>query len=383
MNKSYLTTIAWILLGLLGLSALSITLGSKDNKAYPSVESYAPSGSAAFAELLRRNGYSVTAERKALPNFQANDVVVLFEVDSQTNWTSQRDSALGKRLKKFISAGGTAVILPISEDFREASAAASGKAVTVTRSPNITRTVETDESSVYRAEPELEEDTYPAPLWTTVNQPLAEVVRSGKGIAIEFSNGLLATNRFIDRKDNAEVLLSSIKTVVPPGARFVFAESALMNRSPGLLETIGAWAEAAWYQILLVVGVVIYTLGKRFGLPDEERAKQRGSRELLDAVADTFKRAKATRAAMQAAYKAANAELREVLKLPRDASDGERNRLLPESLCMALAKLELASRQERIPASDAFELIEGVERELDDFLGDRRRLATGKRRSAA
>jgi hypothetical protein len=182
------------------------------------------------------------------------------------------------------------------------------------------------------------------------------------------ADGLFATNRFLDRLDNAPVLLSLIATITPPSGRIVFTEASFGNSSgSSLVGAIGPWAEAAWLQLIFLFAVVVLTLGYRFGLPREERGKERGQRELIDAVADTYLRGKMTRVALAAVYEDVNSQISRALKLPKDAPVGDRNRQLPEPFVRTLNDV-LAGTQGKMRSAEATALAEKLYEQLGEFL---------------
>ena len=145
----------------------------------------------------------------------------------------------------------------------------------------------------------------------------------------------------------------------------------------GLLESIGPWANAAWQQLLILGIVIAFTLGKRFGLPEETKRTQRGSRELLDAIADTYQRAGTTQTALLNAYRDADSDLRTVLKLSKDSPRTDLDKHLPESLQKALARLEVGSEMTNMTQEQGLSLIKNAHREIDAFLGPKRPRARG------
>ena len=217
------------------------------------------------------------------------------------------------------------------------------------------------------------EDTTVMSLWHQGELPFLNAYRSGKGTAFVVRDGIGATNRFIDKQQNAELFGRLFSMVAGSGKRFVFTEANFGHVSQrGLLESIGPWANAAWQQLLLLGIVIAFTLGKRFGLPEETRTAQRGSRELLDAVADTYQRAGSTRNALLNAYRDADADLRFFLKLSVDAPRVERDRRLPESLQKALARLEVGSEMAGVSQEQGLALIRDAQKEMDAFFGPNR-----------
>lgn len=368
----------WILLGLLAISAGIVSLGQRDVRAFPSAESTSPSGTAAFAEVLRRQGYRVDVDMRPRPALAPGDVAVAF-VFRDGNPNERTDFLKG--VHSAMEAGATVVTLPLSQEFDRNSAKSLKAEPWEVKPRGSTESLKIFGTSEVRnpepGERDLEDDTLGAPsvgLWDDGSQQFLRASQIGRGRLLSLEDGLFATNRFIDRADDAKAALRLIQLVAPARGRVVFTESAFGNTySPSLVETIGAWANAGWQQTLFLGLVVVYTLGKRFGIPDESRPPQRGARELLEALADTYLRGRQTKAAMTTTLARADTQIRTALRMARDADRGERDRQIPPELRDALARLQAAIEDERrtLP-SDALDLVRAVRTRTDEFVGSRR-----------
>jgi len=62
---------------------------------------------------------------------------------------------------------------------------------------------------------------------------------------------------------------------------------------------LGAPVKTGVYQVVFLVLVIAWSLGKRFGLPDRVRARQSGEKELLDAVQNILARTGSVRMAIK------------------------------------------------------------------------------------
>ncbi len=372
--KGWLPNLGWVLLGLLIIAGVLISAGRDETTASPKASSYYPSGTAAFAELLRRNGFSVSIDRSETPRVGAGDLVVAFTRDGADNGLDalSHDAQEVKRVKENLdhssSKGATVVWLPIETDFAAASLQASNPQ-TMNRRDDKERQLS---ASGYLLTPDEEEDD-DVSILTSNNRTFVAARKSGSGYEIHYADGIGLTNRFIDKGDNAKAAMEIVKTFAGPSKHVVFAEGTFGDvEEPGLLEMIGSWAEAAWFQLLFLLAVVVFTLNRRFGLPEQLRARQRGGKELLDAITDTLTRARASQITLESSAALADSKLRNALKLPKDASAGERDRLLPESLRLALADVRAAATIEKMSPRKAFALIQKLEAELTAFLNERR-----------
>jgi hypothetical protein len=382
MKRTGLPTAAWVLTGLLVIAAGLISLGQQDQTAFPAVKSFGPSGISAFAELLRKSGYRVSTNQESRPRLDRNDIAVAFEIVGHPGVDlipdisgEKRVSAFDERFWEFVRDGGTGIVLPLSRDFLVASRntkqtpptavkdLATGETFTVTTG-DVPRTSSFDIPA---------EDAIQMELWKEGSGSFLRAFRVGKGTALVVRDAIGITNRFVDKNQNAQAFASLFSIVKKRNSRIVFTEASFGSiNDPGLLETVGPWANAAWQQLIVLGLVVVFTLGKRFGTPDEVRAVQRGSRELLDAVADTFRRSRSTTAALETALRSADTDLRLVLKLPKDAPRAERDRLIPVTLQNALARLQVASEYPTVSQDHALDLIVRAQTELDAFIGPNR-----------
>jgi hypothetical protein len=183
------------------------------------------------------------------------------------------------------------------------------------------------------------------------------------------NSALPTSNRFIDMADDAEFVLSTIDLLARPGDRLVFTEASFGNVSePGFFETLGPWAVSAWRQVIVVFLVLVFSLGKRFGYPEERRRVVQSSRDLADAFGNLLRRSKRVDLTLQMAATRLDQQLRLYLRIPRDASEGERNRVLPEPIIKGLARLEEARKDNRTTSDDALKLIQAVEKEIDSYV---------------
>jgi len=192
--------------------------------------------------------------------------------------------------------------------------------------------------------------------------PFVMIKNVGLGKEVNIANGIDATNRFIDRQANAFVLMNAVRVIARPGTRVVFAEASFGNvKTPSLLGMIGPWALAAWFQLIFLGIIVVYTLGKPFGLPDAERRQERGARDLMDAIADTLRRGRMTKLAINTVVSDTNRMLRKLYRGRREVTLSELQTNNMGELQTAIRKLEVAADM-KAPEAAAANLIQEVER---------------------
>ena len=364
------------LVGILIVSTALVALGSRESRAFPSADSYLPSGSSAFAELLRQSHYKVVIDHNSTPKTEPGDLVVAFDITApaaESIISSEADTeqvdTTRQAISTFVEGGGKVLSLPVQPDFAEQSRYLyDGSKEVVSKSDTKAR-VSWDEAPSRASYLGLGDEGNAGQLWYTatsadrqavVKTPFVSLISVGKGQEASFANGIIATNRFIDRQQNALVLMDTIAKLAP--RRIVFAEATFGNiHDPSLLETIGPWALAAWFQLVFLGAVIIYTLGKPFGLPDPERRQERGARDLMDAMADTLRRGRMSKLALKTVFEDTNRFLR---KMYRDRRDPDRLDLPANTvgdLQRSLNKLEAAA-EIGAPEDIAANMIQDVER---------------------
>jgi len=374
--RSPLITVGVAFIGILIVSVGMIILGSKESRAFPSADSYLPSGTSAFAELLRRNHYQVVVDHHPKPALRPGDTVIAFDpsitqaMSAVTAEGGGEDLAATKEvIDQFVRDGGNVISFSMSPDFSEESKRLWNTTRNVLSSDGAKAQVTCDETgSVNYYLDDSANDSTDA-LWSLSSRggarssasPFVAISSNGKGFEATFSQGIIATNRFIDRNENAYVLADVVARLAKPNGRIVFAEAAFGNSAtPGLLATIGPWAVAGWMQLLFLAIVVFYTLGKPFGLPDPERRQERGARDLMDAMADTLRRGRMTKLALKTVYDDTTRQLRRMARgRPLERTGMTLDHMT--DLERAVNKLEAAA-EIGAPESMAVKLIEDVER---------------------
>jgi len=380
--KKWLLSVAWVLLGLLAVSAFVISTGNRSAQVSPTVSSYAPSGTSALADFLRMRGYQVVVDGHAKPKLQKGDVAIAFQFmteensvfgqsDSESTALQDTENSIEGQLK----GGGLVFWLPIGRDFEAASGGAQYSAA-YTRIDGKSRTLSGDSSKI-----DADSDSSVNLLSDKDNAFITGDRLGDHGYAVTYSDGIGLTNRFLDKANNAQTFAELLKTYAPDSHRIVFTEATFGKvTTVGFLETLGPWAEGSWYQFLFVLGVIVFTWNQRFGLPIRRRKVQAGGRELVDALTDTMVRAKATSMSLDSAYNRADARIRKVVKLPRDASEGERDRTLPENILQRLKEVKVASTMDKVRPREALTLVVKLEAAVNEFTAANSSVQTKPRR---
>jgi len=367
---------AWVLVGLLAVAAGLVAFGRQSRNTVPSAASYEASGLHALFELLQAEGYRTEVSHSARPKLLPGEVALAAFVETDDFQARQTAATLQEHLAEQAAEGVNVVCLSLPPDFASAMREAEGTSLDVARFDGKRKL---KVSTLADGNLEGVASSFLGNEFVTwrdgARMPVVTLKRNSGTVAV-VSAGLNATNHFIDRNDNATYVMEAIRSVAPRGARIVFCEAAFgLGSEPGMIESLGLWAVGAWWQLGILFVIAVYALGKPFGLPEVVRAKQVGGREMIDAVANIYRRARAGHVALGAMTRSADAEIRRLTKLPRDAGRGERDRVIPEDLVRALAEAEAAST-ERLPAADALKIARRLEESLEAF---RRSKGTGGR----
>ena len=402
--------LAWILLGLLAIGSAAFELSTPQTKEEPYASSFDPSGSSAFVELLRRDGYQVQIDTVQPPSVRNGALAIAFvardeislpieAVDEEppkngsaaqsSDKTSRDDENPFSTGPKFapptietvvahLAAGGNAIVLGYDPKADLKIVAAASPAVVSDPSGRKYK-VAGPSSPVLAAEP-LDSADAMFQAWTADRAPVADLNQIGDGRAVTIGEGEMAMNAFIDQGDNAKLLLDQVHLLAPKGSRVEVIDGSISGATAGLIDALGPWAHGVQLQVILVGVVIVYSLGKRFGLADETLRFQPGARDLLDGIADTYNRGRAGKACLQEVLQDADRAVRRQLKLASDAPLRKRNDLLPPAVAQALTACEHAMMQDPTPV-EALGLARHLETELELFLRRRAPAAKRKRRS--
>ena len=408
-SGSTVVRMAWILLGLLAVGSAAFELGRPKTNEQPYASSFDPSGAAAFAEMLRQDGYQVQISTLLPASLRSNVLAISFvqreEISSPLEErVSDTVSSMPAAKKSADSSGGdedseiaTATPLaPSSIRLIVDHLRKGGNAIILGYNPKldlkedhpVARTVVDPAGHSYNLifpagvgiySEDLANADAVLPAWLFAEQAVANLDQIGTGRAVVLDDGELAMNSFIDQSDNSRLLLDQVHLLAPKGAVVEILDGSLNGSAGGLIEALGPWAQGVQLQLILVGIVIVYALGKRFGLADETPRLQRGARDLLDGIADTYNRGHAAKAGLQAVLEEADRAVRRQLKLPSDAPLRKRNELLTPAAAQVLTACEHGLMQDLKPF-EALTLARHLETELELFLRHRKPAAKRTRR---
>jgi hypothetical protein len=341
------TSGVWFLVGILLITIALIFTAREERLGYPSITNVRASGYAAFAELLVRDGYTVELERSVRPDFATAELVIatsfsetipssfgeMIEAESdQYEPVATVDQPYEMLVKRHVERGGKVMRIVNRRSFDTASnLAANARSIESAHDSSQSYLLSLPYAATVLNDLPYEDHAYFA--WFVGDDGYLSYTKVGEGLLITVSDGLPATNRFLDQHQNAEFFLDAVHAVAKPGARIVFYEAGIGNaESPTVANTLGPWAVAARTQGILLFIVLIVTFGKRFGKPIVDRRRVRASRELFDAVADVFRRTGNTGLALDHLLIECDQRMRSVMRLPSGVPRHELLAQVPKDL---------------------------------------------------
>jgi hypothetical protein len=383
MRKTGFPRWPWVLVGLLGIAAILVFFANREDRTVPDSLSYRPSGTHAFRKLLQSYGYKVRSSKSTFSRIGADEIAIGFFPNAKPNFLFDEEEdelPLRPLISRHLRQGGVAVIVQIPENFRTATETARQSGASQIVSGPAKFKVDTPSVWTSWATPfqPLETDTG---LWKDANnQSVAWLSNVEGGMALCIENGIPATNRFIDKHDNAAYMVSLINTVAESRRKVVFLEAAYGNiENPSVTSILGPWAVGGWTQITIAFLVLLMAYGIRFGYHYDGREKQRGTKELVDAMAMTLSRTHSARTALRTVYDSADKLIRQRLNLTIDTSIEVRNKMLPDHLVEALNMAENALKTAP-PENTVIRVAQILDRQLAEFLGTEKRRTARRRK---
>lgn len=345
-------TVVWTVGALIVLMLAGSTLlvfGQEGPDAYPSALNTKPSGLAAFYNLLRADGYDVVIDRDERPKLEGAGLVVEVRQEApKIDWSGivqgleDEEPTITKSLRTFSEGGGKILSLMMPADFSEASRAATRKEVTLKgRKFAVSSLPDAGESF----------------LTTEAGKPPVVVAEVGLGV----------TNRFLGKEDNAAFYLSLFRGLAKPGSKVVFAEASFGNvQNRTLVDEFGSWAGIAIWQALLALGVGLFAIGRRFGLPVPDRFNERGTSELVASMGSALHRSKRYDQALMILLDDAYDRMRRSLNAPLGTDAAELTKQAPAPLAESIVRIR-KNYGSNLTSREWLELSERLEHDLAKF----------------
>lgn len=260
------------LVAVLAAAAIFFSLDERGQAPWPHPEEISGGGARLLADLLRSEGY-VVSELRVPPKKPDPSVAWLwFNTISESS-----EDGLSKARAAHLEAGGTVVDLPYDGDFRNLLKEVLAGRQRVKAGGRILTVYSGRTGGTYAI------DTESLATISSDRDRLVEIEAVDSGRLISSIDGGAFLNRTILEGDNAAFATYLVGLTGKKKIAFV-PGSFGAGRPPGLLETLGPGWQAGVYQAGILLLVVGYGLGKRFGLPSGIRRSVRGSRDLPDAI---------------------------------------------------------------------------------------------------
>lgn len=329
------------LLLLLGLAAFTFFAARDEFQSRPSANSTYPSGLGAFRELLVSQGFAVKVDRSERPQLSNVGLVIVPTNENVRDRKKDEDQVTFRALEDWLENGGTLLEIRVPKDFGGASAKATEEQVA---EPGSDTSVPVTVGNRVSSPLDFTVTSRTLDLWSTDSQPVIEVASVGNGIYASSPTGLLFTNRYLGQNDNAEVALDVIGRLNPDHKPIVFVEAiALGAEQTGIAASLGSWAVATWWQIVLTIFVALIAFGWRFGLPERDLSGQRSGRHLVDAFAGVLKRGKKDQFAAEILAQEALERARTMLRLPVGTQDEAILKAAPSAFVTAYQRISHAN----------------------------------------
>lgn len=379
--------VALVLAIILIAASLLFVYGGSNNRAQPSTVNTRGLGLAAFGELLKQSGLPLQQDRSAVLNPGKNDLLILTNEDGTFNRIFGRETdadtieppvpeelseeiapparkpreqvLLEQSIERHLKQGGRVLTLEfLSLDNR------------VTPKPPVTLST-VDKSKSFRVA--LSDDPFfftaddiagAIPLIGTSAEFHTYLIDHKPGVEMVVTDATFLRNRFIAKEQNAELGLWLVQKFLPPGGNIIFAEASAGNvEQRGALDELGKWAPAALWQFLITLGVALFTLNRRFGIPSREITKARGVKELMSAMSLTLQRANRHDHALLILRSNAIDQVRRTLRLSAGMSEAEViSRMHPDAQAIMANIIRLQGQY--IPKKDAVNMAHFLEQHL-------------------
>lgn len=384
-----LVLLTGLVVGLL-LYSLRLASEARDPRFAPLPLSYSQHrlGAKGLARLLERNGYTVRSLKRTFRHIPDDAAMLIifpppFQIDTLTGASPYTEQD-AERLDEWLRGGGRLILL--SGDGR------------------LPESLLVDSSSVrippfqYPAERDLDaQPALPAPwLGGVSNVRLADyrasltpreerwvpllqssgVVKGalwyyGKGVVFECADWQWLTNERLRNADNGAFILAVVRKMLPNGG-VIYFDDAGQGDLEFEREARGFWGVApmgvriAFAHLLILTAIVMYSVGKRFGLPRPTPPRAPALGEYVDALAGVYERAQAAQPAFETVLDDIRRRLCQRLGLPAGATLLQLIQSLPADspLRDALAKAHQAVQNPNLTPQEATRLLQQLEQAM-------------------
>jgi hypothetical protein len=383
-------TLTALLIGLAGLIwySLQMLAQMEDPTASPAPLSYSrhSAGARGLAKLLQRNGYQVRPLKRTFRFLPRDaDMLIIFPpsplvmMNLRNRWTEEDLHSL----QRWVEAGGVLVLLgndtrldePLQPHFdppappfhHAASARFKARPLLTPRWMEGITTLEMGERGT-RLKPH---DARWVPLIGDAGGVAVALHYRGKGLILECVDGDWLTNAHLRRSDNGAFILAFTRWRLPHGGTIYFDDAGQgdLEYSPhrqGFWDYAPVALKVAFAHLMVLIVVVMYSVGRRFGLPRPARPRAPSLGEYVDALTGLYASAHAVQPALEIVLEEVRRRLCRRLGLPAGSTLLQLLEALPPDteLYRALTALHQAQQQPTLSESEALRLLQSLENAL-------------------
>lgn len=382
----------WRLVGLVlivaGLVTLMFRLAGEayDRRFQPLPYSYGQHqyGAKGLARLLERNGYVVRSLKRPYARLPEDaQMLIVFPMPISlerltlaSRWTTEDT----ERLERWVQSGGVLVLMAsdtrLPEVFR-----GEGRPIGIIETPGKridarplwrpewlvgVRSVRMGDFGRLRS-PSSDKMVW-IPLLGDAGGVRVALMRYGKGYLLECADWLWLTNGFLREADNALFFLAFVRQVLPKGGVIYFDDAGLGDIEPDTPPPQGFWGYApqelriAFAHLTVLVAVVMFSLGRRFGLPLPSRPRHPALGEYVEALANLYSAAQAVQPAFATVIDDMRRRLCRQMGLPAGTNLLQLVQSLPPEspLREALAEAHRALQNPNLSEAEALRLIKRI-----------------------
>ncbi|MCS7065300.1 MAG: DUF4350 domain-containing protein [Fimbriimonadales bacterium] len=384
-------TLAALLIGLAGLIwyAMRMVAQLDDPSALPYPLSYSrhPKGAKGLAKLLQRNGYQVRSLRRPFRHLPRDaDMLIMFPaslsvlLNLRDRWGEEDLQAL----HRWVESGGVLAVLGNDERLEEplqprfdppappfhthASARFQARPLLTPRWMEGISTLELGERGT-RLKPH---DARWVPLIGDAQGVAIALHHRGRGVILECADSDWLTNAHLQRGDNGAFILAFTRWRLPEGGVIYFDDAGqgdlqYEGRRQGFWDYAPAGLKVAFAHLMVLTILVMYSVGRRFGLPRPARPRTPTLGEYVDALAGLYASARAAQPAMEIVVEDTRRHLCKRLGLPAGATLLQVMEALPadSEVRRALNEIHHALQQPSLSEGDALRLLQSLERALE------------------
>jgi hypothetical protein len=381
-------TLGVLLIGLAGLIWYSLWMLSslEDPTASPAPLSYSrhSMGARGLAKLFKRNGYQVRSLKRTFRYLPRDaDMLVIFPpyspfvmMNLRDHWTEEDR----RFLSHWVEAGGVLVLLgndmrleepllphfdPPAPPFHSAASARfKARPLLIPRWMEGIATVEMGE----RGTRLKAHNARWVPLIGDTTGVAVALHYRGKGLVLECVDSDWLTNAHLRRGDNGAFILAFTRWRLPRGGTIYFDDAGQgdLEYSPqrqGFWDYAPVALKVAFAHLMVLIALVMYSVGRRFGLPRPARPRTPSLGEYVDALTGLYASARAVQPALEIVLEDVRRRLCKRLGLPAGTTLLQLLQALPpdSELYRALTALHQAQQQPTLSESEAIRLLQSLE----------------------